>query len=66
MKEIDGRNMRAFCCLCGTDIDKADDGAAAELRLIPLGEGNVVQRLYCHSGCLRSEVVADIPLWFED
>ncbi|WP_418955311.1 hypothetical protein [Streptomyces tritici] len=56
------------CCFCGRIVDLAQDAAATELRLgavDPARGGDVRQRAYAHSACLRARVHPDIDLWFE-
>ncbi|MGW4610285.1 hypothetical protein ACWENS_44770, partial [Streptomyces sp. NPDC004532] len=61
-------NPNAICCFCYRSIDLDQDGAATELRLGALDSGRggqVRQKAYAHSTCLRERVHPSIDLWWE-
>lgn len=56
------------CCFCYQVIDLDQDAAATELRLgavDPARGGDVKQKAYAHSACLRERVHRSIDLWWE-
>ncbi|MFC5909251.1 hypothetical protein [Streptacidiphilus monticola] len=61
-------NPDPTCCFCSRVIDLGQDGAATVLRLGPVDPGpggQVRQRAYAHSSCLRERVHPSIDLWWE-
>lgn len=55
-------------CFCYEVIDLDQDAAATELRLgaVDLARGgDVRQKAYAHSSCLRERVHQSIDLWWE-
>ncbi|KUJ36872.1 hypothetical protein ADL25_31125 [Streptomyces sp. NRRL F-5122] len=61
-------NPNPICCFCYQAIDLDQDGAATELRLgaVDSGRGGEVrQKVYTHSTCLRERVHPSIDLWWE-
>ncbi|MFD8509358.1 hypothetical protein ACFV2L_42615, partial [Streptomyces sp. NPDC059687] len=57
-----------WACFCYRSIDLDQDGAATELRLGALDSGRggqVRQKAYAHSTCLRERVHPSIDLWWE-
>lgn len=61
-------NPNPTCCFCYQVVDLDQDGAATELRLgaVDLGRGGQVrQKVYAHSSCLRERVHPSIDFWWE-
>lgn len=60
--------LNPICCFCYLIIDLDQDEGATVLRLgavDPARGGDVRQRVYSHSSCLRERVDPSIDLWWE-